>query len=149
MPSIYNISDNQAILNRINQLTPNSEGLWGKMTVDQMLKHCIAPLDITLGNTQPSKPNFIMGLLGKMLKNKIINGTEYKKNSPTAPDFVFTETYNFEQTKQELLEKVAEFQKGTQVVKLDKHPFFGKMSTEDWDKLQWKHLNHHLQQFGV
>ncbi len=149
MASIYNLQDNQEIISRINKLTPESKALWGKMTVDQMMMHLIAPLDITLGNKQPSKPNFIMGLLGKMLKGKIINGTEYKKNSPTAPDFLFTGTYDFDKTKQELIEKVAEFQKGTSVVALDKHPFFGKMSSEDWDKLQWKHLNHHLQQFGV
>lgn len=149
MSSIYNIQDNQEIIDRINKLTPQSERLWGKMTVDQMLMHLIAPLDVTLGNKQPSKPNFFIGLMGKMMKNKIINAPEYKKNNPTAPDFVMKGSYDFEKAKAKLIEKVAEFQKGTSVVAIDFHPFFGKMSTDDWDKLQWKHLNHHLTQFGV
>lgn len=149
MPSIYNTSDNEAIITRIQQLTPKSQRLWGKMSVDQMMKHCIAPLDITLGNKQAGKFNFIMSMMGKMMKNKIIYAPAYKKNSPTAPEFVYKEKYDFESTQKELIEKVKEFQKGTSVVKINQHPFFGKMSNEDWDALQWKHLNHHLQQFGV
>ena len=26
---------------------------------------------------------------------------------------------------------------------------WGKMTHEDWDKLMWRHLDHHLRQFGV
>jgi hypothetical protein len=29
------------------------------------------------------------------------------------------------------------------------HPGFGRMSARDWDVLQYRHLDHHLRQFGV
>jgi len=29
------------------------------------------------------------------------------------------------------------------------HPFWGKMTYKDWNKLMWKHIDHHLKQFGV
>lgn len=149
MASIYNSNDNQDLIERFNKLTPNSKALWGKMTVDQMLSHCIAPLDVALGNTELKKPNFIFALMGRMMKNKVVNASEFKKNSPTAPSFIRKETYDFEATKNELNSKIAEFTKGTSTIKCEKHPFFGEMNADEWDKLQWKHLNHHLEQFGV
>jgi hypothetical protein len=32
---------------------------------------------------------------------------------------------------------------------LQSHPFFGQMSRTEWGRLTWKHLDHHLRQFGV
>ena len=29
------------------------------------------------------------------------------------------------------------------------HPFFGPLTSAEWDRLQWKHLDHHLRQFGA
>jgi hypothetical protein len=29
------------------------------------------------------------------------------------------------------------------------HPSFGRMRPRDWDVLQYRHLDHHLRQFGV
>ena len=108
MNSIYDKTSNQAIIERINKLTPDSEALWGKMTVDQMLSHCIAPIDLALGNSK-LKVNFIMQLLGKILKKKILNSNEFKKNSPTAPSFIRNNKYNFEDVKSELIQKFSTF----------------------------------------
>jgi hypothetical protein len=148
MPSIFNPTDNQKIIERIQQLQPNSQKLWGKMTVDQMLSHCIAPIDILFGNTK-IKTNVFFQIIGRIIKRKLINAPQFDKNSPTAPEFVRKDTYDFDKTKQELIEKIKIFQEGTKVIKTNKHPFFGAMSTQDWDNLQWKHLDHHLRQFGV
>ncbi|MFC4818613.1 MULTISPECIES: DUF1569 domain-containing protein [unclassified Flavobacterium] len=148
MASIFNPNDNQDLINRIDRLSPESQGLWGKMTVDQMMSHCIAPIDIAFGNTQ-LKANFLFSLLGRLIKKKIITAPKFGKNSPTAPDFIRKGSYDFDKTKLELKEKVQMFKDGTQVIKTNKHPFFGPMSSQDWDNLQWKHLDHHLRQFGV
>ena len=82
------------------------------------------------------------------MKNKIFN-SEFSKNSPTAPEFIFIEQYDFEQSKNELIEKYSRFAKGHESIKLSNHPFWGQMTYEDWEKLMWKHLDHHLRQFGV
>ncbi len=29
------------------------------------------------------------------------------------------------------------------------HPFFGKLTSKEWDQLTCNHLDHHLRQFGV
>lgn len=147
MKSIFNPADNQEIINRINNLTIESKAKWGKMTVDQMLSHCIAPIDVAFG-TLPLKANFVMRLLGKMLKSKILNSPEFKKNSPTAPAFIRKESYDFEASKKELIEKVKRFAlEGHTAIKNQIHPFFGKMTYNEWDRLHYLHLDHHLKQF--
>lgn len=149
MSSIYNKEDNEIIISRINKLTPESKGLWGKMTVNQMLSHCQAPMDFVFGNT-PMKANFLMQLLGKIFKTKILNSNEFKKNSPTAPSFIRTEIYDFHDTKKGLIERINRFSDlGQSAIKTTKHPFFGEMNYEEWSKLQTMHLDHHLKQFGV
>lgn len=147
MGSIYNNADNETIIARINLLSPESKPLWGKMTVDQMCKHCNATMQVAFGK-QTLKMNFLMRLLGRMLKNKAFN-TDFGKSSPTAKEFKFEGSYDFESSRKEFAESFSQFAKGTQVIKLMDHPFWGKMTYEDWDKLMWRHTDHHLRQFGV
>lgn len=50
-------------------------------------------------------------------------------------------------SKKEFAESFSQFAKGHQSIKVTNHPFWGKMTYEDWDKLIWKHVHHHLRQF--
>lgn len=149
MSSIFSKTDNDVIISRIHQLTPESKALWGKMTVDQMLSHCQAPLDFAFGKI-PMKANFLMRILGKLVRNKILNSQQYSKNSPTAPAFIRKETYDFDAAKQGLIERINVFsEQGQKAIKTTKHPFFGEMTYEEWSKMHTMHLDHHLRQFGV
>ena len=147
MKSIYNTNDNSELVQRINQLNPDTKAHWGKMSVDQMLKHTTVVVDVALGK-QELKINFLMKLVGKMMKNKVFN-SKFKKNSPTAPEFIFKDTYDFENTKNELIKNIQLLQDGHNTIKVMNHPFWGEMTYEDWDKLMYKHVDHHLKQFGV
>lgn len=149
MGSIYNKSDNDVFISRINNLSPESKAQWGKMTVSQMLSHCQAPIDFAFGKT-PIKANFLMRLLGKMIKGKMLKSNEFKKNSPTAPAFIRTGTYDFEEAKNGLIERINTFSDlGQKAIKTTKHPFFGEMTYDEWSQLHTMHLEHHLKQFGV
>lgn len=147
MNSIFDKTGNSEIVSRINKLTPESKALWGKMSVDQMLKHTNEAVIVAFGENQV-KVNFLMKFLGKVLKNTVFN-SEFKKNSPTAKEFIFTEKYDFEKSKNELIKNFSRFADGEKSITLTTHPFWGKMTSEDWNKLMWKHMNHHLEQFGV
>ena len=147
MKSIFDSTNNQEMIARINKLSPESQALWGKMKSDQMLKHTNEALIVAFGENT-IKVNFLMRLLGRMMKNKVFN-SEFKKNSPTAPEFIFNESYDFEVSKKELINNYSRFAKGHEAIKITNHPFWGKMTHEDWDKLMWNHVDHHLRQFGV
>jgi hypothetical protein len=147
MKSIFVKTDNDEIIGRINKLTPESKALWGKMTVDQMFKHTNEAVKVAFDEKE-LKINFLMKFLGKMMKNKVFN-SEFRKNSPTAPEFIFKETYDFETSKNDLIKNFSRFGVGEQSILLTEHSFWGKMNHDDWNKLMWNHMDHHLRQFGV
>ena len=149
MKSIYNPNDNQEFIERINKLTEDSKPLWGKMTVSEMLAHCQCPMDVAFGKLN-LKANFVMRLLGKMFKNKILAGNEFKKNSPTVKEFIVKSDLDFKTLKKGLIDRINIFSlEKEDAIKNKKHPFFGEMSNDEWNKLQTMHLEHHLKQFGV
>jgi hypothetical protein len=149
MNSIYDKASNEAIIARINKLTSESKAVWGKMSAGQMLKHCTIASNVAFGKMDV-KVNFLMKLLGKMLKKKVFYGGDMKKNSPTAKEFIVTDSVDFEKAKSEFIGNFRRFaEEGKSSIIVMDHPFWGKMTYEDWDALMWKHINHHLEQFGV
>lgn len=134
------------IVARINQLTPQNQPSWGKMNVGQMLAHCQGPLGVALGVEQP-KAGFLIRLIGPLFKHLLYNDTPFKQNIATAKSFIVTDERNFTEEKSKLVDMVNRF---TQENLTDgNHPIFGKLTPEQWSKSNWKHLDHHLRQFGV
>jgi len=136
----------QEIINRINKLTPETQHLWGKMDVGQMLAHCQMPLGVAVGSHK-LKRNFFLSLIGPMFKSQLYNEKPFKKGLPTDKSFIMKDPKDFEKEKQGLLSMIHSLNENSMVD--EPHPFFGKLSKEQWSKGTWKHLDHHLQQFGV
>jgi hypothetical protein len=150
MDSLFNQKDNQKIIDRINALTNSSGNQWGKMNVAQMLVHCQAPLNVAFGEHK-IKRGLISILFGKMIKNKLMKDDKpFDRNLPTDKTFVVVDQREFEKEKNNLVTLIKRFaEKGPDGLTKDPHPFFGKLTGREWDVLQWKHLDHHLRQFGV
>lgn len=149
MRSIFNLDDKNDIVNRIDQLHPDSKPMWGKMSVSQMLAHCIVPTKISTGDI-PGKRNIFGILFGKMAKKRMVSEEAFKKNLPTDPSFVVKHNPDFYESQQELktlIEKLYNTDKNELLQR--KHPFFGKLTLEEWGLLNYKHFDHHLRQFGV
>jgi hypothetical protein len=149
MNSIYDNTSNEATIARINNLTTESQAVWGKMTAAQMCKHCSLAISVAFGETD-LKINFAMKLLGKLLKKKVFYGGEMGKNSPTAKEFIITDNLDLDKEKATLIAGYSRFAtEGKSSIKVTDHPFWGKMTFEDWDALMYKHIDHHLRQFAV
>jgi hypothetical protein len=149
MSSIFNEIDNAKIIERINKLKPDTLPLWGKTTVSQMMPHCGVAIRIAFG--EPLLKRGLVGILfGRLIKKSIMKDKPAKRNSPTLKPYIIKEHKGFEQEKIILINHVRRFAaEGASVLRQDAHPVFGEMTTEEWDKLMWKHLDHHLSQFGV
>ena len=66
------------------------------------------------------------------------------------PEVIIKENCNFEKSREELLASIDEFaEKSAKNNLLSEHALFGKMTIEDWGFMEYKHLDHHLKQFGV
>lgn len=149
MTNIFDASDNHALQGRLQQLSSETTPLWGKMNASQMVLHCQKPLDVADGKLV-LKRSLIGFLFGKMAKRSFLKSDEFKKNMPTAPQFKIAETPEFENEKRVLMELIRKFGTvGPKVLVNKKHPFFGTMTDQEWGILQYKHLDHHLRQFGL
>lgn len=149
MESIFDPQGNQNIIDRINKLSPITLSQWGKMTVSQMLEHCQQPIKVPFGMLE-LKSNWMSFFFGKMVKKQMMQQAQFKKDLPTVKQFRVQKEPDFETAKRELIELIKRFAKeGHASIKVTKHPFFGEMTMHEWDVLQWKHLDHHLRQFGV
>jgi len=145
--NLFDPSVKQEILDRINKLTSQTQRQWGKMNVSQMLAHVQLPIRIAFGTHQP-KGSFLLRLIGPLFKSKLWDENPYKRSLPTDPTFIMTNSEKeFESEKSALLELIDKFSEESLVS--EKHPVFGKLTKDNWSKATWKHLDHHLKQFGV
>ncbi len=150
MKTLFNAEANQEIITRINKLSPESKALWGKMNVEQMLAHNRMPLLAAYGVEKMSPRGLISFLFGKIAKKQILSPKPFGKNLPTDKKFIVVNAEKFEKEKQVLVENVALFVKnGPGKITKEPHGFFGNLSPDEWGRLQYKHLDHHLIQFGV
>lgn len=137
------------ILQRIHSLQPDSPRLWGSMDVAQMLKHCTVPFEIPLGKAKAKRT--LMGyVMGGFVKKMVTDPKPYRHNMPTDKSFVVKDHPEFEAQKAALLAKIDAFihmpkEKLSKAV----HPFFGRLTARQWGAAMWKHLDHHLRQFGA
>lgn len=147
--TLFDAAAARAVLQRIHGLRPDSPAQWGKMRVAQMLAHCQVPLRVALGELVLRRG--LIGLLfGRLAKRSLLAKEPFKRDMPTAPQFRVTDERDFAIEKANLIALVQRFQAGGPAGLTKKpHPFFGAMTSEEWDALQWKHLDHHLRQFGA
>lgn len=145
--NLFDPAVKQQIIDRINKLTPHTKPLWGKMNVSQMLAHIQMPIRIAYGTHQP-KGSFLLRLIGPLFKSKLWDENPYKQGLPTDPTFIMTGSEReFEKEKTAVLDLLNKFNSENLVG--EQHPVFGKLTKENWSKATWKHLDHHLKQFGV
>ncbi|MFZ1785274.1 MAG: DUF1569 domain-containing protein [Ferruginibacter sp.] len=149
MKNLFNNEPYTEITNRINNLSSETQHQWGKMNVAQMLAHCKEAFKVPLSEVK--MPRLFIGLLiGWAFKKKLYNGEPWKKNLPTAPDFIIKDERDFEKEKQELVDMINRFHNaGPEKIGLYPHPMFGTLTPEQWGQSMYKHLDHHLMQFGV
>lgn len=138
------------LISRINALKPESPALWGKMKVDQMLAHCSVAYEMAFTNKHP-KPNAVMRLLLRaFVKNGVVNEVPYAKNIRTAPAFIISDRKNFEEEKTRLIKYLEHtLSLGRDHFEGKESLSFGRMTADEWNNQFYKHLDHHLTQFGV
>jgi len=149
MKSIYDKVVYEELISRIQKIQPDTKPVWGKMNASQMFEHCARAFDFATGRTK--EPRMILGyLLGSFIKASYYNDKPWSRNTPTAKTFLVTNQPEFEAARKRLLDLMKEFHEGGPA-KATTHPspFFGHLTPEQHGLGQYKHLDHHLTQFGV
>ena len=150
MKNIFQQEVVSEINGRINLLQPNHKANWGKMSVAQMLAHCNVTYEMVYENKHPKPNSFVKFLLKLMVKNAVVTEKPYKKSGPTASSFIIRDDRDFETEKNRLINHINKTQQlGAIHFDQKESHSFGVLSTTEWNNMFYKHLDHHLSQFGV
>ncbi|MFM2048490.1 MAG: hypothetical protein RI955_1038 [Bacteroidota bacterium] len=150
MKNIFDKNVSTEVVNRIQSLTADTKPVWGTMSVDKMLAHCNVTYEFLYDNIH-TKPNGIKKFMLKLfVKNIVVNEKPYKKSSQTAPEFIIKDNKNFEQEKKRLVDYINKTQQlGEAHFDGKESHSFGTLNKTEWNNMFYKHLDHHLSQFGV
>ena len=150
MKNLFDKTFSTEMIQRIELLHLNSERKWGKMSVDQMLAHCNVTYEFIYDNIHPKPSGLQKWMLKIFVKNIVVNEKPYKKNSRTAPEFIMVNEKNFEIEKNRLISYINKTQQlGSDYFHNKESRSFGNLTKTEWSNMFYKHLDHHLSQFGV
>lgn len=150
MKMIFDKEETQKVIDRINLLSPNSERIWGTMSVDQMLAHCNVAYTMVYDDTITKHGAFKKWLLKTFVKKVVVGDKPYKRSAQTAPEFMIEGTRDFQVEKEKLCANLLKTQQlGADYFDNKESHSFGKLTSQEWHYLFYKHLDHHLKQFAV
>ena len=151
MKNLFDATVANQVKSRLGQLGPQSARRWGSMTAAQMLAHCSVSMQWAVGEVVPEKGVLLARLMGRLVKPMVFrNEDPLRKNSPTAKSLIVADERDFGHERDRLSGLIDKFAAGGKPgCTRNPHSFFGKMTPEEWAILMYKHLDHHLRQFGV
>ncbi len=150
MKNLYEPATTKQVQDRIAQLEPGSERQWGTMNVAQAMAHCSAAMEWAVGDCVPERM-FVGRIIGKMIKPMVLRDDKpMRRNSPTAKTLIVANERDLNRERDRLSGLINRFASaGPEGCTRHSHSFFGRLTPKEWAILMYKHLDHHLRQFGV
>jgi hypothetical protein len=150
MKTLWQADSVQELKDRMSQLRPDTPRLWGKMTPAQAMAHCTIGMELACGDRRPPRM-FIGRLIGRAIKSKAFQPSEpMRRNSPTIPGFQVADDRDLAEECAGLSSMIDRFAAaGPARCTTHPHSFFGSLTPDEWSMWMYKHIDHHLQQFGV
>jgi hypothetical protein len=146
--TLFDPQDRQRILDRVSALTPASTRRWGRMTVHQVVPHMADQLRMALKEIPASPPRGLLRFAP--LRWLSIHVVPWPRGRTKAPHELFTTAPGeLEADIRELKDLVVRFAAAGPDADWPDNPLFGRISGHDWGVLAWRHMDHHLTQFGA
>ncbi len=136
----------QEMLARLERLTPDSKGLWGRMSVSQMLRHVGGGLRLATGDLVIPPRTSPLRLFP--IKQLIVFVLPFPKDAPTSPALTSKEEFDFDHERGAVRDLISSFAK-REIAAWPEHPAFGPLNRDQWGVMAWKHIDHHFRQFGI
>ena len=150
MKNIFKKEVTEEVISRVNKLETTSQPIWGKMSVSQMLAHCNVTYEMVYTDKHPKPNAFTKFMLKLFVKKIVVSEKEYAKNGRTASQFIISDEKEFETEKKRLVDYINKTQQlGESEFDGKESHSFGKLTVNEWNNSFYKHLDHHLNQFGV
>jgi len=151
LKTLFNNADYLELKNRLETLQPANQRQWGKMDVAQMLSHAGKAIEMSLGIiTPPPDGNaFFRFIVRTLIKPMTLGNKPFSKNSPTSKAIKIADAKIFAEEKSRLLSLLLQAHDYGENGKWHPHSFFGNLTGEEWGRLTYKHVDHHLRQFSA
>lgn len=150
--NLFDESNRAELILRINKLNPDAKNLWGKMNANQMICHCTDGLRGPLGELSgfTDQSNFLSRSLVKWLVLYVI---PIPKDVPTSKRVDQmkdgTKPTNFTADRKTFIEFIEKMTSTPVDFDWTPHFKFDALNRNEWGILAYKHIDHHLKQFGV
>lgn len=147
MKSIFNPAVHRELHDRVQRLTPQQQPQWGKMSAAQMVAHLTDSLKMASGELEVAPKK--VPLRYSPLKELVLYVLPIPKGLPTAPELIARKPGEWTTEVADLREQLNGLvQRGAEAL-APAHPAFGTLSAKQWGVLVYRHMDHHLRQFGV
>jgi hypothetical protein len=144
--SLSDARTRQELVDRLERLGPEAKPLWGKMNAPQMLAHLADWMLMAKGKLKTAPKN--RPLRFPPLKQLVIYWLPFPKGVPTAPELISRKPLAWTVERAAVREHVESFETLNPAV-WPEHPVFGEMTPNAWRVLAYRHMDHHLRQFGI
>jgi hypothetical protein len=146
--TLFAEADRRSVVERLSRLTPESQRRWGTMTVGRAVAHMADQLRMALGDLRcrPPQGPFRHG----PTRFLVIHLLPWPKGRAKGPGEAFkTVPTDLASDIGQLADLIERFAKQQPDAIWQAHPMFGALTRRDWGVLAYRHLDHHLTQFGA
>jgi Protein of unknown function (DUF1569) len=147
MKTAWNAADRRELQDRMSALRPDARGQWGSMTAPQMVCHLVESFRMAAGEL-PVAPKKSPARFTP-LKQLVIYWLPFPKGVPTAPELLERRPGTWETDTLEMRSLLDVLATRDPAGRWPDHPLFGRMTGPAWGVLIYRHVDHHLRQFGV
>lgn len=139
---------------KLAELQSDTKPLWGVMTAQHMVEHLGGAFAMSRGKfnlplviPEERIPKAVAWLRSDKPFGKHVNGIGLKPGQLMPLRFADLEEAKEKTTSQ--IDKFYAFMATLEEGKTFLHPAFGELPAEDWEQFHYKHIYHHLTQFGL
>jgi hypothetical protein len=151
MKNLFDPATAEEVKARLQSLGHESPRQWGTMTLAQTTEHCAIAMEWAVNDIAPPPGPLFARVLGRIIKPFALGDDKpMRRNSPTAPTLIMKHEPELDEAKERLNGLIDRFSSGGAAACTGQpHPFFGKLTPDEWAILMYKHVDHHLRQFGA
>ena len=138
------------LISRLERLSPDAKALWGRMNVEQMLSHLVQSGEFPFVSSAADRSSFMSRHVIKPLAFYVLPmPKEIKTSADVDQQENGRKPNGFDADRADLIDAIQKLVELPDDRECLPHPFFGKLSVKEWCTISYKHIDHHLRQFGA
>lgn len=150
LPDVFDPAVTAALLARLERLQPDMQPRWGDVDATWMVEHCARTYETDWEQEHARLSPLWRALNRWVIKWRVTSESPFSEAAPGPASPVLANAAELDRARQRLSACIRETHGlGTQAFEGKRHPLFGRLSARQWSNHFWKHLDHHLRQFGL